>query len=336
MDRFYSLLEAIGYPHPVHPQFTHITIGMVFGACVLGLLSLLLRSGYLRRAARYCAVIALVAAFVTGFFGVADWQHFFAGGWLGPVKAKLVLACVLVIPLAASLIVARHSNSTSGMVFALYLLSLLAVVGLGYFGGNLVYDGRTPPGGPQYLAGEHAFRGNCSGCHPYGANIAAPSFPLRGAPQLKDFPSFLGWIRDPRLSPGFPGIMPAFPRTRVSDEQATRLYAYVINVIGGVPQTAAGPERPITVRSDPDSVKRGQALFTANCARCHTTGSTETVVGPGLKGVLKRPRLPASGRPATPGNVFGQLRTPYRAMPSFQDKLSDDQVSDLIAYLATQ
>ncbi len=52
MNRLYRLLEAIGYPHPLHPQFTDIPIGMVFGAYLLGLLALLLRNDSLRRAAR--------------------------------------------------------------------------------------------------------------------------------------------------------------------------------------------------------------------------------------------------------------------------------------------
>ena len=337
MNRLYTLLEAIGYPHPLHPQFTHIPIGMVFGACLLGLLALLLRNDSLRRAARYCAIIALISAFVTPFFGVADWRHFFAGGWLLPVKIKLVLAGLLVILLAGALIVDRRSDSASGASLTLYVLSLLAVIGLGYFGGNLVFDGRTPPGGPQYVAGEHIFRGNCSGCHPYGANIAAPEFPLRGAPQLKDFPSFLSWIRGPRLSSGRSGMMPPFSPTRISDDEAGHLFAYLVKVIGEArTMPAEASPKQVTVRTDPESVKRGNALFNAICIGCHTAQSTETKVGPGLKGVLKRSVLPASGRPATPENVYRQLRMPYRLMPSFKDKLSDDEVYDLIAFLATR
>ena len=49
MHRLYSVLEASGYPHPLHPRFTHITIGMVFGACLLGLLALCLHSDSLVR-----------------------------------------------------------------------------------------------------------------------------------------------------------------------------------------------------------------------------------------------------------------------------------------------
>ncbi len=338
MDRIYALLEAIGYPHPLHPQFTHIPIGLIFGACLFGLLSLSLRSDHLRRAARYCAATAFVSVFAAAFFGIADWQHFFAGGWLLSVKIKLVLAGLLVILLAVALIVGRYPRPMSGTCFTLYVLSLLAVIGLGYFGGNLVYDGRTPPGGPQYRAGEHIFRGNCSGCHPYGANIASPAHPLRGSPQLEDLPSFLHWIRDPRLSSGRLGLMPAFSQVRISDEQAGRLFAYIVNVITGAPQgqPAKEPPKQVPIRTDAESVKRGQALFNADCATCHTVESRETIAGPGLKGVFKRSRLPVSGRQATPENVYRQLRTPYRLMPSFKDKLSDDDVYDLIAFLAAR
>ena len=58
--------------------------------------------------------------------------------------------------------------------------------------------------------------------------------------------------------------------------------------------------------------------------------------GPGLKGILKRPTLPVSGRPATPENVYRQLREPYKNMPSFAQKLTDDDVFNLIAFLNTR
>jgi hypothetical protein len=43
-----------------------------------------------------------------------------------------------------------------------------------------------------------------------------------------------------------------------------------------------------------------------------------------------------SGRPATPENVYRQLREPYKNMPSFAQKLTDDDVFNLIAFLNTR
>ncbi len=69
---------------------------------------------------------------------------------------------------------------------------------------------------------------------------------------------------------------------------------------------------------------------------CHNLLGTETIVGPGLKGILKRKTLPFGDWPAIPENIFKQLRCPYKDMPSFKEKLTDDQVFDLIAFLNTQ
>ncbi len=88
------------------------------------------------------------------------------------------------------------------------------------------------------------------------------------------------------------------------------------------------------IRKDRASIERGRVLFKENCSICHNAKSTRTLVGPGLKGILKNPRLPVSGKPANPENVKIQLRTPYRRMPSFSF-LAEEDVESLIAYLAT-
>lgn len=97
-----------------------------------------------------------------------------------------------------------------------------------------------------------------------------------------------------------------------------------------------GPQKmgQIQVSTDPDKIKAGKALFEKQCASCHSADSTRTIIGPGLKGVLKREKLPESGRPATPENIARQLRDPFDKMPSFR-RLSAEQVNDAIAYLNT-
>jgi hypothetical protein len=90
----------------------------------------------------------------------------------------------------------------------------------------------------------------------------------------------------------------------------------------------------LTVRTDQESIKRGAILFEAKCSFCHAPYSTETIVGPGLKGILKNPVLPVSKRPASPENIRRQLRRPFNRMPSFED-LTETEVSDIIAFLNT-
>ena len=88
------------------------------------------------------------------------------------------------------------------------------------------------------------------------------------------------------------------------------------------------------VRTDRRSIERGRVLFVSRCAACHDPKSTRTVVGPGLQGLLKNPKLPVSGNPATAESIRFQLKQPLGRMPSFA-YLSHDEVEDLIAYLNT-
>ena len=88
------------------------------------------------------------------------------------------------------------------------------------------------------------------------------------------------------------------------------------------------------IRTDRMSIERGGTLFAARCAACHDPASTRTIVGPGLKGLLKNPTLPKSGHPATAESIRFQLRQPLGIMPSFA-YLSEEEMEDLIAYLNT-
>jgi cytochrome c2 len=90
----------------------------------------------------------------------------------------------------------------------------------------------------------------------------------------------------------------------------------------------------IKIKEDKESIGQGKTLFDAKCGICHDAYSTQTIVGPGLKGVLKNPRLPVSERPSTPENIRSQLKTPFNRMPSF-DYLSEEEITDIIAFLNT-
>jgi cytochrome c len=80
--------------------------------------------------------------------------------------------------------------------------------------------------------------------------------------------------------------------------------------------------------------RQGAALFNEQgCADCHFVDRTETKVGPGLKGIFKRDTLPISGLPVSEATIRRQLTSPFRAMPSYASRLSDDQIKALIAFL---
>jgi mono/diheme cytochrome c family protein len=107
----------------------------------------------------------------------------------------------------------------------------MTVTALGYFGGQLVYRGRTPRGSADFRSGELVFDSNCSGCHAHGGNAILPNFPLRSAPQLAKLQDFREFIRDPKLPSGAEGSMPAFPPSKISDRQTHQLYEYITHVI---------------------------------------------------------------------------------------------------------
>ncbi len=88
------------------------------------------------------------------------------------------------------------------------------------------------------------------------------------------------------------------------------------------------------IRTDRKSINTGKALFNSKCVFCHDVNSTKTIVGPGLKGVLKNQKLPVSRRPATPENIRMQLKQPLKRMPSF-DYLSEEEIINIIAFLNT-
>ncbi len=80
------------------------------------------------------------------------------------------------------------------------------------------------------------------------------------------------------------------------------------------------------------SPENGAAIFAGLCASCHYPDKEDQKVGPGLKGLFKRDRLPYSGKPVTEENVRHQLVQPAMSMPTFA-RLTDQEIADLIAYL---
>ena len=70
--------------------------------------------------------------------------------------------------------------------------------------------------------GEEEFKENCSSCHPNGGNVIKPEDTIKGSPMLKDFETFLSWIRKP-VQP-----MPTFSASQISEEQAKQLYDFIV------------------------------------------------------------------------------------------------------------
>lgn len=238
LDKVYQWIAQLGYVHPLHPAVTHIPLGCIIAGFFFLIIARMARNPAFFQSARHCMGLALAFLPIVAILGYMDWQHFYAGAWLWPIKAKLVLASTLFILLLAVNSMRSPLNRPPLKLMLLYTLCLAVAVGLGYFGGELVY-GAKPAGAVKPQAQEAA------------------------------------------LSP---------------------------------------------------LAQAGERLFQQKCAFCHYTNKTDTKVGPGLKGISKRPTLPVSGLPPTDENLRKQLKTPYAKMPPFAD-LPQKQVDQIIAYL---
>src|SRR5436190_23422970 len=80
-------------------------------------------------------------------------------------------------------------------------------------------------------------------------------------------------------------------------------------------------------------VNRGKEVFLDNCDQCHEAYSKDEKVGPGLKGI-KDGKLP-DGRPATREKLLDLINTGPAEMPSFKDRLTEQQKEDVVAFVLT-
>jgi uncharacterized membrane protein len=228
ISTIYKILAGIGYTHPLHPAITHVPVGLVIGGFLFALTAVVQKRPSLEKSARHCLWLALLFLPVASLFGLMDWQHFYAGAWIIPIIMKMVLAVVLLVLLLFTLIPSRPK-----IPLLLVGLCLLVVIGIGFFGGELVYG--------------------------------------------------------------------------------TRGTAKVI-----------GDER----------IEQGATYFAQKCAMCHYNDRTDTRIGPGLKDLFQKGKLPISGKAVTAENIENQLKTPLDSMPAFA-AITDEELGALIEYLKT-
>ena len=79
----------------------------------------------------------------------------------------------------------------------------------------------------------------------------------------------------------------------------------------------------------------GRKTYDAECDRCHEPYSTRGKKGPGLKGVFQHKYLSLSGLPANDERVSNIIRMGRNEMPGYGQKLSEQDIQDLLAYLHT-
>lgn len=220
--------------HPLHPPFAHIPVGLVMGALIFGLASVILRRPELKKTAWHCIVVALIFAVPMTFLGVTDWQHFYASTWSHQIQIKVALTVVLFILLLAGAILAAREKTAYTQIVLIYFLSSMTVAALGFFGAQLVY-GAKGPAGADFKRGEKLYAANCGACHPSGGNAIDPALPVLNSPQMKDQNTFINFNRSPAKPDGTRGIMPAFTKDKLSDDDLGQIYRYVKGVLGKKP-----------------------------------------------------------------------------------------------------
>ena len=127
------------------------------------------------------------------------------------------------------------------------------------------------------------------------------------------------------------GAMPPFGDSLSADDKNNVVaYLKTLPTAGGAPAAGAATPGAATAAGD---AKKGQAAF-ESCAPCHNSDSTETKVGPGLKGLFTRPKL-VNGKPVNEVNVKALITEGSGGMPPFGDSLSSEEKDNVIAYLKT-
>jgi mono/diheme cytochrome c family protein len=103
--------------------------------------------------------------------------------------------------------------------------------------------------------------------------------------------------------------------------------AGVLPAIGCRSLPASKPEALWTMEE-----ARGAQVYRQKCARCHHPTTTRPLNGPGLQALTKVRAMP-SGAPPTDERLTQVILHGRNNMPATQ--LTDDQLSDLLAYLHT-
>jgi len=233
MEFIYRALQEIGFDHPIHPPLAHMPMGLIIGALIFFAAARLLKHQIFMNTAYHCLVLSLIFILPTAFLGLTDWWHFYLGVWSFPIAIKMILTGFLFITVSSGVIMQSKEIGGSKSVFAIYLFSTLVVVGLGYYGGQLVFSENKSVASGNLQIGEKLFVANCSGCHPGGGNIIDHTYPIIGSSKLLNLESFTDFNRTPLMPDGTKGAMPAFDPDKLSNGDLMLIYQYVTLVLSG-------------------------------------------------------------------------------------------------------
>ena len=79
---------------------------------------------------------------------------------------------------------------------------------------------------------------------------------------------------------------------------------------------------------------RGHAVFQSSCSQCHDDRDSDALHGPPMLGVFKQQYLP-SGAPANDERVTATILHGHGLMPAVGNRMTQQDIDDLLAYLHT-
>ena len=135
----YSILNKIGYSHPLHPAVVHFPIGMAMGASAFMLLVIFLKKTELAQAAYYSHIFGLVTLIPTMLLGYMDWQHFYNGDPTPLIIAKIVLGFILMLLFIYGILLGRKGVNDYRKYLIVSLSCFIITILIGFCGGELQY-----------------------------------------------------------------------------------------------------------------------------------------------------------------------------------------------------
>jgi len=111
----------------------------------------------------------------------------------------------------------------------IWFLFILSIAGWVFFGETMILPGSMALAAPDW-ANLYALR--CGACHPRGGNKINPAIPLTGSAKIKSLAVFTAYNRNPLKADGSKGVMPAFPKDKISDQEMKLIYDYSLTLPG--------------------------------------------------------------------------------------------------------
>ena len=123
-----------------------------------------------------------------------------------------------------------------------------------------------------------------------------------------------------------------------SEEEFTKIEDYLTKYVPAASGPVSGPPTSASASNSGNpslAPSPGQKIFMERCAVCHDAGSTETKVGPGLKGLYSRGKFTSDGNKITDDSLARFIHDGKGNMPPFKDVLNSGQMQDVVNYLKT-